>query len=44
MTDSKEVEGASDGKVCFGEMEGGTIWMDYMERIIIEENDLDHNV
>ena len=48
-TDSKEVEGGrcirgSDGKLCFGEKDGGKIWKDYMERIMNEENDLDHNV
>ena len=29
----------SDGKRCFSEMERGKVWKDYMERIMIEEND-----
>ena len=29
--DSKEVEGASDGKLCFGEMGRGKVWKDYMK-------------
>ena len=28
----------------FSEQEGNILWMDYIERIINEENDLDHNV
>ena len=48
-TDSKEVEGGrclrgSDGKLCLSEMERGKVWKDYMERIMNEENDWDHNV
>ena len=43
-TDSKEVERGSDGKLCFSEKEKCKIWKDYMERIINEENDWDHNV
>ena len=48
-TDSKEVEGGrcmrgSEGKMCFGEKAQGKVWKDYMERIMGEENDLDHNV
>ena len=42
--DSKEVEGGSDGKLCFSEMERGKVWNYYMERIMNEENDLDRNV
>ena len=42
--DSKEVEGGrcmrgSDGKLCFSEKERGKVWIDYMERILNEEND-----
>ena len=36
---SKEVEGGSDGKLCFSEMERGRVQNDYMERIMNEEND-----
>ena len=48
-TDSKEVIGGrcmrgSDGKLCFSEKERAKLWKDYMERIINEENDWDHNV
>ena len=48
-TDSKEVEGGrcvrgSDGKLCFSEKGRGKIRKDYMERIMNEENDWDHNV
>ena len=43
-TDSKEVEGGSDGKLCFSEKERCNIWKDYAERIMNEENDWDHNV
>ena len=43
-TDSKEVEGESDGKLCFSEKEGGKVWKDYVERIMNEENYWDHNV
>ena len=43
-TDSKEVEGGSDGKLCFSEKERGKVWRDYMERIMNEENDWDHSV
>ena len=39
ILDSKGVEGRSDGKLSFSEEERGKIWIDYMERIIIEEND-----
>ena len=47
--DSKEVEGGrcmrrSDGKLCFSEKERGKVWKDYMERIMNEESDWDHNV
>ena len=34
----------SDGKLWFSEMERGKVWKDYMERILNEENDWDHNV
>ena len=34
----------SDGKLCFSEKERGKVWQDYMERIINEQNDWDHNV
>ena len=48
-TDSKEVEGGrclkgSDGKLCCSEKERGKVWKDYMERIMNEEKDWDHNV
>ena len=43
-TDSKEDEGGSDGKLCFSEKEGCKVWKDYVERILDEENDWDHNV
>ena len=48
-TDCKEVEGGwcirgSDGKLCFSEKKRGEVWKDYMERIMNEENDWDHNV
>ena len=29
---------------CLSEKERGKMWKDYMERIINEENDWDHNV
>ena len=34
--DSKEVEGGSDGKLCFTEKEKGNVWKDYIERIMNE--------
>ena len=48
-TDSKEVEGGrcmrgSDGTLYFSEKEKNKVWKDYMERIMNEENDCDHNV
>ena len=48
-TDSKEVEGGScirgmDEKLCFSEKERGKVGKDYMERIMSEENDWDHDV
>ena len=43
-TCSKVVEGGSDGKMCFSEKERGKVWKNYMERIMNEENDCDHNV
>ena len=47
--DSKEVEGGrcmrgSNGRLCFSEKERGKVWKDYMERIMDDENDWDHNV
>ena len=33
----------SDGKLCFCEKERGKSWKDYMERIMNEENDRDHD-
>ena len=47
--DSKDVKGGrcmrgSNGKLCFSEKERGKIWKGYMERIVIEENDWNHNV
>ena len=46
---SNEVEGGRcmrgrDGKLCFSEKERGKVWKDYMERIMIEENNWDRNV
>ena len=43
-TDSNEVEGGRDGKLCFSEKERGKVWKDYMERIMNGENDWDYNV
>ena len=43
-TYSKEVEGGSDGKLCFSEKDRGKVMKDYIERIMDEESDLDHNV
>ena len=34
----------SDGKLCFSEKGRCKVWKDYMERIMNEENDWDHNV
>ena len=34
----------SDGKLCFSENERGKVWKYYMERIMNEENDWDHNM
>ena len=34
----------SYGKLCFSGKESGKVWKDYVERIVIEESDLDHNV
>ena len=34
----------SDGKLCFSEKEIGNVWKNYMERIMNEDNDWDHNV
>ena len=34
----------SDGRLCFSEEERGILTKDYMERIMNEENDWDHNV
>ena len=49
IVDSKVVEvgrcmKVSDRNLCFSEEERGKIWKDYMERILNEESDLDHNV
>ena len=38
FSDSKEVEGGGDGKLCFSEKRRGKVWKDYMERILNEEN------
>ena len=48
-TDSEEVEGGrcmrgSDGKLRFSVKEKGKVWMNYLERIMNEENEWDHNV
>ena len=48
-TNGKEVEGGrcmrgSDGKLCFCEKERGKVWKNYMERIMNDKNDWDHNV
>ena len=47
-TDSEEVGGrcmrGSDGRLYFSEKERGKVWKVYMERIMNEENDWDHNV
>ena len=34
----------SDGKLCFSEKGRGKVWKDYIEGIMNEENDWDHNV
>ena len=34
----------SDGKLCISGKERGEVWKDYMERIMNEKIDLDHNV
>ena len=34
----------TDGKLCFSEKERGKVWKDHRERIMNEENDLDHNM
>ena len=46
---SKEVEGerctrGCEEKLCFSEKERGKVWKDYMERIVNDVNDWDHNV
>ena len=48
-TDSKEVEGGKymrgrDGKLCFSEKERGKVLKDYIERIMNDKKNLDHNV
>ena len=48
-TDRKKVDlgrcmRGSDGKLCISEKDRGKVWKDYMERIMNEENDWDHNV
>ena len=42
--DNQEVEGGSDGKLCFSVKERGNVLKDYMERILNEENDWNRNV
>ena len=47
--DSKEVEGGrcmrgSDGKLCFVKKERGEVWKDYIEGIMNEENNWDHDM
>ena len=37
------MRGSDDG-LCFSEKERGKVWKNYMERIMNEENDWDHNV
>ena len=44
MIYSKEVEGGSDGKLCFSEKKRGNPWRDYMEEIMNEESDWYHIV
>ena len=34
----------SDVKQCFREKERGKVWKDYMEKIMNEDNDWEHNV
>ena len=34
----------SDGKLCFSENVRGGVWKDFLEGIMKEENDLDHDV
>ena len=34
----------SDGRLCFGEKEGGKVWKNYMDRIMNEDNDWYQNV
>ena len=34
----------NDGKLCFSETEKGNFWRDYVEMIMNEENDWNHNV
>ena len=48
-TDSEKLEvgrcmSGSDGRLCLSEKERGKVWTDYMESIMNEENDWDHNV
>ena len=43
-TDGKEVEGGSDGKLCCSDKERCKVLRDYMEWIMNEENDWDHDV
>ena len=43
-TDSKVDEGGSDKNLCFSVKERGKVWMDYVKRIMNEENYWDHNV
>ena len=44
MTDNREVDGGSDGKLCFSEKERDKVWKDYLERFMNEENYWDHDV
>ena len=48
-TDSKDIEGGrcmrgGDGKLYFSEKERGKVWKHYVEWIMNEENDWDHNL
>ena len=44
MIDSVRCMRGSDGKLCFSENERCWVWKDYMEMIMVEENDLDQSV
>ena len=48
-TETDSIEGrrfmrGCNGKLCFSDKESGKVWNEYMERIMNEENDWDHNV